>query len=102
MISLISQIGQNLLTDVLDAKTGLMEMKISSPDKLILGHINISSIRNKFDSLIYMLDQNIDIFLISEMKLDDSLPSAQFKIGFTTSYRYDRNDKGGGLPSIIY
>ena len=67
------------VNDILDAKTGLKEMKIRSPDKLILGHVNINSIRNKFDSLIYMLDKNIDIFLISETKLDDSFLSAQFK-----------------------
>ena len=77
-------------------------MKIRSPDKLILGHVNINSIRNKFDSLIYMLDKNIDTFLISETKLDDSFPSAQFKIeGFITPYRYDRNDKGGGFLLYI-
>ena len=70
-------------------------MKIRSPDKLILGHVNVNSIRNKFDSLMYMLDKNVDIFLISETKLDDWFPSAQFKIGLTTPYRYDRNDKGG-------
>ena len=43
-----------------------------------------------------MLEKNIDIFLVSDTKLD-LLPSAQFKIGFTIPYRYDRNDKGGGL-----
>ena len=67
------------VNDILDAKTGLKEMKIRSPDKLILGHVNINSIRNKFDSLIYMLDKNIDIFLVSETKLDDSFLSTQFK-----------------------
>ena len=45
-----------------------------------------------------MLNKNIDIFLISETKLDDSFPSAQFKIeGFITPYRYDKKDNGGGL-----
>ena len=48
-----------------------------------------------------MLDKNIDIFLISETKLDDSFLSAQFKIeGFTTSYRYE-SDKGGGFLLYI-
>ena len=46
-------------------------MKIRSSDKLILVHVNINSISNKFDSLIYMLDKNADIFLISKTKLDD-------------------------------
>ena len=83
-------------------KLDMKEIKIRSPDKLILGYVNLNSIRNKFDFLIYMLDKNVDIFLISETKLDDSFFSAQFKIeGFTTSYRYDRNDNGGGLLLYI-
>ena len=49
-----------------------------------------------------MLDINIGTFIISETKLHDSFPSVQFKIeGFTTPYRYDRNDKGGGLLLYI-
>ena len=82
-------------------------MKIRSPDTLILGHVKINSIRNNYDSLAYMLTYlHVDIFLISETKLDDSFPSAQFKIGYTTPYRYDRNDKVGNLiltnrPNLI-
>ena len=53
-------------------------MKIHSPDKLILGHVHKSSIKNKFDSLIRMLDKNVDNFLISETKLEDSFLSVQF------------------------
>ena len=78
-------------------------MKICSPDKLILGHVNINSTRNKLDSLVYMQDRNIDFFFISETKLDDSFPLTQFKIeGFTTPYRYNRNDKGGGHLRILW
>ena len=32
------------VTDVLYAKTGLKEMKIRSPDKLVSGHVNINSL----------------------------------------------------------
>ena len=48
-----------------------------------------------------MLDKNDEIFLISETKLDDASPLAQFKIEGLTTYRYDRNDKGGGLLLYI-
>ena len=73
-------------------------MKIRSTDKLILGNVNIYSIRNKFNSLVYVLDKNVEIFLSSEAKLDNLFPSAQFKIeGFTTPYIYERNDKVGGI-----
>ena len=85
-----------------DAKKGLKEIKIQSPDKLILGHLNINSIRNKFEALTYIIDNNIDLLLISNTKLDDSFPIAQFQMkGFSVPYRYDRNGKGGGFHLYI-
>ena len=73
-------------------------MKSRSPDKLILGHLNINSIRNKFDGLKFVIDNKINIFLISETKLDDWFTTAQFLIeGFGTPYRHDRISNGGEL-----
>ena len=73
-------------------------MKYQSPDKLILGHLNINSVRNKFDGLKFVIDNKIDIFLTSETKLDDSFLNAQFLIeAFDTPYRHDRSSKGRGL-----
>ena len=51
-------------------------MKSQSADKLILDQLNINSIRNKFDGIKFVIDNKIDIFLISEAKLDDSFPTA--------------------------
>ena len=86
----------------MDTKIGLKEMKICSPDKLILGHVNVNLIRKKINSLVYMPGKIVDIFLISETKLDNSFTPAQFKIeGFTTPYSYVRDDKGGGLLLCI-
>ena len=77
-------------------------MKSQSPDKLILGQLNINSVRNKFDGLKLVIDNKIDLFLISEAKLDDSFPMEQFLMeGFATLYRHDRNSKGGGLLLYI-
>ena len=40
----------------------------------------------------------IDIFMISETKLDESFPECQFFIdGYHTPFRYDRNGDGGGI-----
>ena len=73
-------------------------MKIQCPEKIIVGHLNINSIRNKFDALSFIIDTNIDILLISETKLDDSFSSVQFRLKeLLTPYRLDRNSKGGGL-----
>ena len=72
-------------------KKRLKEIKIQSPDKLLLGHLNINSVRNKFKALTYIKDNNIDLLLISETKLDDSFPIAQFQMkGFSVPYRHDR------------
>ena len=73
-------------------------MKAQSADKLILGHLNINSIRNKFEVLKFIIDNNIDMFLISETKQDDSFPTTQFTTKvFSAPYRVDRSSKGNGL-----
>ena len=82
----------------MDAKKALKEIKICLPHKLILGNVYIISIRNKFESLVCMLDKNVNVFFISEM----NFLLAHLKIeGFTSLYSYDRNDKGGGLLLYI-
>ena len=87
--------SSKLTNNVIDAKIGFQEMKRNSPDKLILGHVNINSIRNKFDAFTYIIGNNIDIILISETKIDDTF-SAGFE-GFNATCRQDRNRTGGGL-----
>ena len=63
-----------------------------------MGHLNINSVKNKFDALTYIIDNNIDLLLISETRIGDSFPIAQFQMkGFSVPYRYDRNGKGWGL-----
>ena len=53
-------------------------------------------ILSKFEVLKFNIDHNIDIFLISESKRDDSSPTTKFLIkGFSTPYRFDRNSKDG-------
>ena len=67
-------------------------------NKILIGHLNINSLRNKFSPLKQIIQDNIDIFLVSETKIDNSYPEEQFTIsGFSTPHRLDRNDSGGGL-----
>ena len=58
----------------------LKEIKIQSPDKSISGHLNTNSVRNRFEAHTYIIDNNIELLLISEIKLDDSLLIAQFQM----------------------
>ena len=81
-----------------DAKKALRNVRISNINRLILGHLNINSLRNKFGLLFEQIKGSIDIFMISEIKLDDSFPEGQFLIdGFHSPFRFDRNKRGGGI-----
>ena len=60
------------------------------------------SLRNKFDALTYIIGNNIDIILISETKIDDIFPTAQFFIkGFSAPHRQDKNRTGGGILLFV-
>ena len=58
--------------------------------------------KNKFDSLGYIINNNIGILMISETKLDPSFPTGQFHIhGFSESYRFGRNGNGDEIFLLI-
>ena len=58
----------------------LQEIRNTNIRKIIIGHLNVNSLRNKFDALKSIIKDNIDIFVISETKLDESFPMGQFEI----------------------
>ena len=81
-----------------DAKIGMKVMKENSPNKILVGHVNINSLRNKSEALQFIINRNLDIILLLETKLDDSFPSAPFMLkNFGIPYRLDTNSNGGGL-----
>ena len=78
------------------------ELRKSNPFRVIIGHININSIRNKFEPLQKMTKDNINILLVSETKLDDTFPVGQICTdGCSTPYRFDRTSHGGGILLYI-
>ena len=86
----------------LDIYSNLENIRKSNSKKIFIGHLNINSIRNKFDFLADIVKDNIDILMISESKLDDSFPDSQFLIeGFGKPFRLDRNRNGGGIMWFI-
>ena len=79
----------------------LSEIKNKNGERLIIGHLNINSLQNKFEPLKSIIQQNVDIIMISETKLDDSFPSNQFVLeGFSSPFRLDKNCRSGGI--VIY
>ena len=67
-------------------------------NKLIVAHININSIKNKFEFLSTHVKINIDVLMVSETKIDNCFPVGNFVInGFSTPYRLDNKSNGGGI-----
>ena len=81
----------------------LKYVRLKNPKNILLGYINVNSIRNKLNKKFYTLFGNtFDFFVIAESKLDDSFPSAQFELSWYKSspYRLEKTSKSGGL--LIY
>ena len=78
----------------------LSNLRKNNVNKIIIGHLNINSIRNKFEYFKYLIVGYVDVILISET--NNTFPQCQFVFdGFHTPYREDRTDKGGGLLLYI-
>lgn len=93
----ISQSTESV-TDYLSPLIILKNTKLANVNRLVIAHLNVNSLRNKFESLKLLVKGNIDILVISETKLDESFPTPQFAIeGYSIPFRIDRNDRGGGV-----
>jgi hypothetical protein len=65
------------------------------------GHNNVNSFRHKFVSFLDILENNVfDYLAISETKLDDSFPDAQFRVNGYDLIRQDHTCSSGGI--LIY
>ena len=53
-------------------------------NKVIIGNVNINSLPAKFDQIKEVILKDVDILVITEIKLDDTSPLDQFNVeGFT-------------------
>ena len=69
-VSSISPLANSNDTETKDPQSFLKDIRMNNINRLIIGQLNINSLRNKFDQLSAMINGNIDIFMISETKLD--------------------------------
>ena len=73
-------------------------MRKDNLSSFIFGHLNINSIRKKFELLSHQIKGNVDVLMILETRINDSFPVRQILIkGFCTLNRLDRNTKGGAI-----
>ncbi|CAH3114421.1 unnamed protein product [Pocillopora meandrina] len=68
---------------------------------ILLCHLNINSIQNKFEELVALIRKlKIHIIFISKTKIDSTYAHSQFAIPGYTLYRNDRKKGGGGI--LVY
>ena len=64
--------SKSSLNDQQNLDSNVHRVRIENPSRIIFGQININSIRNKFDLLMNIIKNEIDILMISETKIDNS------------------------------
>ena len=75
----------------------MKNLRIKFPNEIIIRHLNISSIRNKFELLSSPLGGKIEILMMRETKLDATFHANQLFIqGYSNMYKLDRNYKAKG------
>ena len=58
--------SKSSLNDEQNLRSMLHRVRVENSSRIIFGQININSVRNKFDLLINIIKNQIDIFMISE------------------------------------
>ena len=61
-----------------DPKEVLKNLRLKNINRLLCARLNVKFIRNKFDSIVDIVNNNIDILMISETKVDPSLVQDSF------------------------
>ena len=79
----------------------LHQRRLKYAKSLIIGHLNINSIRNKFLDFKELVLSDTDMCLILETKLGDSFPDQQFNVNGYKMFRKDCNKFGGGLILFV-
>ena len=105
----ISIVNDNLVcetnddNDIMDPIHEILNsIKVKHPKNLVICHVNINSIRNKFDNIVdILLKGYIDCLAISETKLDGSFPMKQFTVEGFTCIRADSTSKSGGIMVLL-
>ena len=85
-----------------NATVSLRNLRLENPNRIMIGQLNINSIRNKLEMLTSLITNEIDVFLLSEIKIDETFPLEQFLIsGFAKLLRLDRNSRCGGIMLLL-
>lgn len=80
-----------------DNVDGLKQVRNKNQFRIIIGQVNINSVRNKFEYLLDLGSTNLDVLMIFKIKVDETFPRPQFVIkGFSGPYYFDNTVNSGG------
>ena len=97
-----SDISLNSHESEIDPWTDLKQFRSVHFKNLLIGALNINSLRNKFECLKpVLLNGFIDVFSVMESKLDNSFPVSQFAVKGFHVYRQDSSATSGGIITWI-
>ena len=92
----------NIVTTKDDFKIKLKDITITNLNHIVLSHIDINSIRNKFELPAEAVMGNVDILMVTEAKIDKSFPTSQFITpDFTSPCRF-HGTKNGRWNTCLY
>ena len=63
----------------MDAKLFLKSLRASHPKNIIIGHLKVNSLRNKFEIFSSLTADTFDEIKLTETKLDDTFTPASFQ-----------------------
>ena len=71
---------QNCPSNLTNSNSNFYQVTTNNPSRIKFGLININSIRNKLEQLTYIVNNEIDVLMVSESKLDDMFPTSQLSV----------------------
>ena len=77
LIKLIGNNNSSPKSDPCDIVEQLNKSKLKNINRLVIRHLNMNSLPDKFDQLELIIKNKVDILVITRTKLDYSFPESQ-------------------------
>ena len=80
----------------------LEERRKKNPNNLILGHVNVNSLKLKFDYFAILLRKGLlDVLCITETKLDETYSNVVYSCDNYRCHREDKSSTSGGMMILV-
>ena len=80
-----------------NAFQSIQKHRLQNPKNIVMVHLNVSSLRNKFEAVDELVQNKADICFLSQTKIDEMFPIYD---KWSKLFRRDRNCHGGGVYVI--